>query len=514
MLSKWRRVTGLVLALVAIAGLGGATGLAGQAAAPVELPEVQREFRAVWVATVDNIDWPSRRDLSALEQQAELIAIMDRASLLNLNAIVFQVRPAGDALYASELEPWSEYLTGAMGRPPVPFYDPLEFAIEQAHLRGMELHAWFNPYRARHPSARSPVSDDHLSRTRPDLVHRYGRHLWMDPSEPEVRERTTQVILDVVRRYDVDGIHLDDYFYPYVENNAAGRPIPFPDDASWARYVAGGGELSRGDFRRNSVDGLIRGLYGAIKAEKPWVKFGISPFGYWRPGHPAGVGTTFDPYSSIYADARKWILNGWVDYFTPQLYWPISRPDLSYPILLGWWTEQNPFGRHIWPGNFTSRVISAEPRPWRAREIIDQIYVTRGQPGASGNVHFSMKALMVSPDSLVSALLDGPYAAPALIPASPWLSAGEPLPQPVLERTATTAGEVLSAQMPGGEVPHLWVVRTRRGLADWRVEIRPAFSANLLIPLAAELGLPSVIAVSAVDRNGIESEAAVLMPVG
>ncbi|MBW3630866.1 MAG: family 10 glycosylhydrolase, partial [Gemmatimonadetes bacterium] len=252
-------------------------------------PPVQREFRGVWVASVSNIDWPSRPGLAVQEQKSELLAILDRAADLRLNAVILQVRPAADALYASDHEPWSEYLTGEMGRAPEPFYDPLQFAVDEAHRRGLELHAWFNPFRARHPSARSQIHGSHLSRVRPEIVRSYGTHLWMDPGEPDVREHSIRVVLDVVRRYDIDGVHIDDYFYPYKERDAAGAPIDFPDSASYARYRAGGGVLARNDWRRHNVDTFVERLDREIKREKRWVSFGVSPIGTWRPGNPPQI---------------------------------------------------------------------------------------------------------------------------------------------------------------------------------------------------------------------------------
>ncbi|HEU4562410.1 MAG TPA: family 10 glycosylhydrolase, partial [Longimicrobium sp.] len=299
------------------------------------VPAVRREFRGVWIATVANIDWPSRPGLPADSQRAELIALLDRAQALKMNAIVFQIRPAGDALYRSQLEPWSEYLSGTQGTAPSDNYDPLEFAITESHRRGMQLHAWFNPYRARHTSAKTPEAANHLSRTNPDVVKRYGRYLWMDPGEPRVQDHSINVILDVVRRYDVDGVHIDDYFYPYPErDSASGRNIDFPDEPSWQRYQAGGGRLSRDDWRRNNVDTFVERMYREVHRVKPWVQVGISPFGIWRPGHPQQIVTGFDQYAAIYADARKWLREGWTDYFVPQLYWPIARTGQSYPVLL------------------------------------------------------------------------------------------------------------------------------------------------------------------------------------
>ncbi|HEX2204233.1 MAG TPA: family 10 glycosylhydrolase [Longimicrobium sp.] len=475
---------------------------------PDGLPEVRRELRGVWVASVANIDWPSRPGLPADGQKAELVAMLDRAAALKLNAVVLQVRPAADALYASDLEPWSEYLTGQMGRAPEPFYDPLEFAVAEAHRRGLELHAWFNPYRARHPSGHSPAAESHISRARPELVRTYGRYLWMEPGEPAVRERTTAVILDVVRRYDVDGVHIDDYFYPYPERDSAGAVVDFPDEPSWTRYVQGGGRLSRGDWRRKNVDDLVRDLYGRIKAEKPWVKFGISPFGVWRPGSPPEATIAFDQYAALYADARRWLREGWMDYFTPQLYWPIARYDLSYPVLLDWWVGENVKGRHLWPGNFTSRTVEADPRPWPASEVLGQVYVTRGRPGATGNVHFSMRAFMLNPDSLVERLQRDAYRDPALVPASPWLSRGAPgRPSVTVERGAS--GVTVDFAPGGGPAPMWWVVRARFG-DRWRVEVLPGGARTHTVARGSETADPTEVAVSAVDRVGIEGPARVV----
>jgi len=291
-------------------------------------PPPAREFRGAWIATVANIDWPSKPGLGVAEQKAELIALLDRAAQLKLNAIIFQVRPACDAMYVSPLEPWSEYLTGAMGRAPQPFYDPLAFAIGEAHRRGLELHAWFNPFRALHPRARSPVAPNHISRTHPGWVRKYGDQLWLDPGEPAARDYVLSVVMDVVRRYDVDGVQFDDYFYPDPEKDTAGRELVFPDDATWRKFGLPGGFLSRDDWRRANVNQFIQRVYQSIKAVKPRVKFGVSPKGIWRPGYPQQI-RGMDAYAKIYADSRKWLANGWLDYFSPELYWPIEPKEQS-----------------------------------------------------------------------------------------------------------------------------------------------------------------------------------------
>jgi uncharacterized lipoprotein YddW (UPF0748 family) len=463
--------------------------------ASVSMPPLEREFRGVWVASVSNIDWPSRRGLPVERQKAELIAILDRARELRLNAVILQVRPAGDALYASQLEPWSEYLTGTMGRAPEPFYDPLAFAIEEAHRRGLELHAWFNPYRAKHPSARSAASPDHISRTRPGLVREYGTHLWMDPGEPAVQEHSLRVILDVVRRYNIDGVHIDDYFYPYKERDKTGRIIDFPDQPSWNRYRAAGGTLSRDDWRRNNVDSFVERLYSEIKREKRWVRFGVSPFGIWRPGYPAQV-RGLDAYTELYADARKWLVNGWLDYFAPQLYWPVAQHAQSYPVLLDWWVQQNRHGRHIWPGNFTSRVGPDRARNWPASELLEQIHLTRERAGATGNVHFSMRSLMGDPDGL-SAQLAQMYREPAVVPASPWLGAAPP-PAPHVALRSAGAGAMLEITHDGAS-PWLLAVRTRNGSA-WSTRLVPGHTRSMALGQ-----VPDEVVVTAFDRLGAES---------
>jgi uncharacterized lipoprotein YddW (UPF0748 family) len=478
--------------------------------APPPPPPIRREFRGAWIASVANIDWPSVPGLSTREQQDELVALLDRAAALRLNAVILQVRPAADALYASQYEPWSEYLTGRMGKPPDPYYDPLEFAVSEAHKRGLELHAWFNPYRARHPSAKSPISASHISRTNPELVKKYGGHLWMDPGEPAVRRRTTQVMLDVVKRYDIDGVHVDDYFYPYKEKDRRGRNIDFPDAVSYRRYRNSGGRLGRDDWRRENVDSLIHQVYVGIKAIKPWVKFGISPFGTWRPGYPPEMGGKFDSYSELYGDSRKWVMNGWADYFTPQLYWPTDHPALSYSILLPWWVQQNQKGRHMWIGNYVDKVTGT-PTGWPAQEMLDQIALTRAQNGATGNVYFSMRSLLYGRDGLPEKMAAGPYATRALVPASTWLDSVPPA-APVVRagRDAGTGASTFTLQPQGTEPTWLWVIRAHTG-SDWSTEVAPGLQRFFMLPRAPGGTEPDAVSVSAVDRSGNESPAVVVV---
>ena len=459
------------------------------------LPVIMREFRGVWVATVDNIDWPSKPGLSSGEQQRELRELLDRAAALRLNAVIFQVRPSADALYASKLEPWSYFLTGRQGRGPSPSYDPLAFAVKEAHARGLELHAWFNPYRAKHPAEKSRAAASHVSRARPSLVRRYGQYLWMDPGEPAVRQMTLRVVLDVVRRYDIDGVHIDDYFYPYPEGGN-----DFPDEATFRRYAQSGGTLSRSDWRRANVDSLVQSLYRGIKGVKPWVKFGISPFGIWRPGYPESV-RGLDAYDRLFADARKWMNEGWGDYFTPQLYWRTDAPQQRYLDLLAWWIGENRMGRHVWPGNYTSRATSAARNLWDPSEVVTQVRVTRLEPGASGNVHFSMKAFDVSP-ALSTSLTRDVYTDVALVPSSPWLADSAP-PAPRITTKRSGGGWELRLTSGPGSVARLWTVRWR-GEGEWQAMVLPGSTNSVVIRGA------TAAVVTAIDRAGMESAPVIL----
>lgn len=488
------RARRLALGLLATATLCGQAA-AGYEPSTVQPPRVPREFRGAWVATVANIDWPSKPGLSVTQQKAELITLLNYAAKLKLNALIFQVRPACDAMYASTLEPWSEYLTGAMGKAPSPFYDPLAFAITEAHQRGLELHAWFNPFRAHYPKSWSPITAQHISQTRPQLVRQYGKYLWLDPGEPEVRDYSLKVVMDVVKRYDVDGIHFDDYFYPYAETGADGQEIAFPDEASWQRYGAGG-KLSRDDWRRENVNTFIARTYQSIKAAKPWVKFGLSPFGIWRPGHPPQI-KGFDAHAKLYANARKWMQLGWADYFAPQLYWASDTREQSFPVLLGWWAEQNDKHRHLWPG------LNAAEAGGKLKndEIARQIQLTRKQAGASGTILYSFHWLM--DNRTLANSLAAEFAQPALVPACPWLGSIPPS-SPSLKVVSSKPLQV--RWTPGEGEPVRWWVLQYQTRTGWQTEI-----------LAAEQrarnfkgGDPQAIAVTAVSRTGVASAAAVV----
>ncbi len=471
-----------------------------------ENPSVQREFRAAWVATVANIDWPSKPGLSTEEQQREAIAILDTAKNLNLNAIIFQVRPQCDAFYKSELEPWSYYLTGKQGIAPDPYYDPLEFWIEESHKRGLELHAWFNPYRAHHPVG-GEVSKYSIIKRRPELVKKLkGGYYWLDPTKKSVQDHSLAVVMDVVKRYDVDGIHFDDYFYPYPTYN---ENEDFPDDDTWKEYKSQGGKLERGDWRRDGVNTFIKNLYKAIKKEKPYVKFGLSPFGMYRPNVPASI-KGFDQYEVLYADARLWLNEGWVDYWTPQLYWPINQINQSFPVLLGWWSKENFKNRNIWPGLYTSKFQDEKG----IDEIINEIMISRGiTMDAPGHVHFSMKPLLNN-DTLLLSLKNGPYKQQAIVPESPWLDNKKPEAPQV---NIGSNDDELSVSWNHDNIKDVfqYVLYYKRG-ANWNYKVFPKNEYYYNFPVYIEstdtlnsepIKLESItkVGVSAIDRTGNES---------
>ena len=478
-------------------------------------PEAPREFRAAWVATVANIDWPSAPGLSTAQQQSEALSMIERAAEIGLNALIFQIRPGGDAMYPSSLEPWSEFLTGAQGRAPNPMWDPLAFWIEQAHRRGIELHVWFNPYRARPSTAKSPLVAPHLGVQRPELVKTYGDQLWMDPGEPGAAARTLAVVADVVRRYDIDGVHMDDYFYPYPVT-VDGVEQPFPDDASFARYQQGGGTLVRDDWRRANVDALVQRMHRTVHEIKPWVRFGISPFGVGKPARrPTGI-IGFSQYDKLYADVERWLENGWLDYLAPQLYWQIEREGLQFPLLLDYWVTQNRARRHVWPGLFTSLITKGEPgtvlgpRAWLAREVLDQIALQRqrsgrdaqGGPGSTGHIHFSMVALMQNRDHIATLLHFGPYAQAALVPATPWLDDQAP-PAPRLAWVGQGKARRVSIEPGGGEAAARWAVWLRTA-GQWRFSVLWGGLRQI------DPGAADAVVVCAVDRVGNLSERAAL----
>ena len=367
------------------------------------------------------------------------------------------------------------------------YYDPLAFAIQEAHKRGMELHAWFNPFRARHPLSKSPVAFNHVTKTHPEWVRDYDGTNWLDPGEPAARDYVLRVIMDVVRRYDVDGVVFDDYFYPYPVKNALGRKLDYPDDASWFNYGVRTG-LTRDDWRRQNVNQFVQSVYQSIKAAKPWVQFGISPFGIWRPTPPQIKG--LDAYASLYADSRLWLASGWVDYLAPQLYWPVDAPQQNFSVLLNWWKAQSVKGRHLWPGLNDSNV----GKEWEAQEIARQMSVDR-QQSTGGEIHFHLRSVLDNP--ALASVVRAEYNQPALVPASPWL--GSSLPgRPRISATTTATNLIVRWAAATNEFAKSWVLQYRGTNNNWTTQILAANQNGCLFARSA----PEAISISMVNRFG------------
>ncbi len=405
----------------------------------------KREMRAVWLATVANIDWPSSAYLSTNQQKKEFIELLDLCKQYNFNTVVFQIRPAADAFYASELEPWSQWLTGKQGKSPDPFYDPLTFASSECRKRGLELHVWINPYRVINDISNNRTSPSHISNTHPSWFLTYGKTKLFDPGLPQTRNYVTKIVSDIVRRYDIDAVHIDDYFYPYRIPG-----LEFPDDQSFSDYPRGFAANQRDDWRRHNVDLIIQQLHDSIKTIKPWVQFGVSPFGVWRNQQvdPLGSKTKAGQtnYDDLFADILKWEKNGWVDYVAPQVYWEIGKEIADYKIITDWWSK-NSYGTQLFIGHALYKLDpEAKESSWRsADEIVNQVSLNRTHPEISGSMFYSAKFLRKNPLELKEKLLDHVFLFPAL---------------PVTNNrvTAIKADKPLNAQITvaGGQVTFSW----------------------------------------------------------
>jgi uncharacterized lipoprotein YddW (UPF0748 family) len=383
------------------------------------------EFRGVWIATVDNIDWPQRGMVTPYSQKAEFIRQLEMHKKNGMNAIIMQIRPAADAFYPSPFEPWSQWLTGIQGRPPSPYYDPLQFMIEETHKRGMEFHAWLNPYRANFNVKSASIARNHITRTHPEWFVTYGTTKYFDPGNKQAQEFVVKVVRDIVKRYDIDAVHMDDYFYPY---RIAGKE--FPDAKS---YKNSGTSLSKDDWRRSNVDSIIRKLSIAIKQENPLCKFGISPFSVWRnksqdpEGSDSQAGQT--NYDDLYADILLWLEEQWIDYVAPQLYLEIGHDRVAYEKLLDWWSKHS-YGRHIYIGHGIYRSGERRSYAWKnPEELPNQIKLLREYPNVQGSIYFSSKTFDSNPNGWNDSLRNNYYRTPALIPPMDWLEADAP-PKP------------------------------------------------------------------------------------
>ncbi len=401
----------------------------------------KREFRGAWIATVSNIDWPSKPGLPAIEQQQEFIQRLDQLKALGCNAVIVQVRPCSDALYASKIEPWSRYLTGRQGDPPFPYYDPLVFMIEETHKRNMEFHAWFNPFRALMDSKVNPNPPKHVTRTHPDWVISYAGRSYLDPGIPEAREYVISVISDVVKRYDIDAVHLDDYFYPY---RAPGKP--FGDAKTFARYGDG---KTLDDWRRNNVDLFIALLNTSIKHIKPAMKLGISPFGIWRnkdkdpDGSETHGGQT--NYDDLYANVLLWMEKGWIDYLMPQLYWEHDHRAAPFKVLLPWWYGHC-FKRHMYYGLGLYRMAESRTGPYtKVHELLWQLHDIREQCPNTGYCFYNASSFDKIRVPIKDSLQYDFAKYPALVPTMPWLDSVAPA-APVLKTEVNADGVTLKWQ--------------------------------------------------------------------
>jgi uncharacterized lipoprotein YddW (UPF0748 family) len=386
----------------------------------------KREFRGVWIATVNNLDWPMKAGASSEKQQQELLSILDTLERLNFNAVIFQIRPAADAFYHSNSEPWSVYLTGEQDRAPEKDWDPLTFMATECHKRGIELHAWMNPFRISQKLS-DKLSKSSVAVKHPDWVVTYSGRQYLDPGIPAVRDYLTTVVEEVVKNYDIDAIHFDDYFYPYPVAN-----LPFPDSLSFKNFGSRYKPEEIENWRRANVDSIIFTLSKAIKKIKPMVRFGISPFGVWRnydldiTGSVTKAGTT--NFDHLFADVINWQKMGWIDYLMPQIYWEIDHPSVDYITLANWWNEKA-FGRHVYIGHALYKLEEENSNAWKSeREMPEQINIARKLENIRGNVFFRMRYLDKNPHKFKDQLIEDIYPARAIIPCMKWIDSIAPIP--------------------------------------------------------------------------------------
>jgi uncharacterized lipoprotein YddW (UPF0748 family) len=413
------------------------------------------EMRAVWIATVNNIDWPSKPGLTTEEQKKEMTTLLDIFTSYNLNTVIFQVRPAADAFYPSAIEPWSWWLTGEQGKAPEPVYDPLAFMIGECRKRGLDIHVWLNPYRAVTDTA-NIVSANHITNIHPEWFLTYGKTVYFDPGLPQTSDHVSRVVGDIVRRYDIDAVHMDDYFYPY---RIAGKE--FPDDSSFSKYPNGFNPGDKENWRRENVNRIIRQISDTIKKIKPWVEFGISPFGVWRNRDKDALGSDTKAgqtnYDDLYADILLWQKQGWIDYVVPQIYWHIGFDVADYEVLSDWWSR-NTYGCRLYIGQAPYRINSkAAAREWRSSaQIIRQVQMNRTIPLVSGSVYFSAKVLKANPLHLKEKLTRVLYRYPALPPSNKKI---DPLfPDLPAETELTLKGDSICFSWTGGENTKKFVI--------------------------------------------------------
>ncbi|MDF1550347.1 MAG: family 10 glycosylhydrolase [Bacteroidales bacterium] len=384
----------------------------------------ENELRAVWITTAFNIDWPSSTKISTEEQKAEFIRLIETHKQNGINAVFVQIRPSGEVFYESGIEPWSHWLTGEQGKAPHPFYDPLQFMLEECHKRNIEFHAWFNPFRAVSNIARVKTVPWHITKQHPEWFVTYGDEIvkkYFNPGIPDARAYIVKVIMEVVHKYNIDGVHFDDYFYPIRE---AGKD--FPDAKSFQEYNLHG--LNKADWRRENINTFIKTLSDSINAVKPLIKFGVGPSGVWRniTNDPDGSKTRgLSSYDEQYADVLKWLREGWIDYVSPQIYWTIGYKVADYQELVDWWSRHT-YGKHLYIGQATHRINTTNG--WRnPSEIPDQIRLNRLYPEVKGSIFYSSTALLNNLNGVTDSLRNNLYFASASIPEMPWKMRGKPI---------------------------------------------------------------------------------------
>jgi len=387
--------------------------------------EKGEEMRAVWIATVKNIDFPADKFSTVEEQKKEFIEMLDVFSEIGINAVMLQVRPAADAFYASDIEPWSEWLTGKQGQAPDPYYDPLVFYIEEAHKRNIELHAWINPFRAVATVEYADISEDHISKTKAEWFFEYGIHKYFDPGIPDVREYVINIVGDIVERYDIDGVHFDDYFYPYPEKNGNGYIITIPDSDTYTKFNKD--SLFIEDWRRQNMNLFIEGVNKCIKSKKPGLIFGVAPSGVWRnkSQDPEGSDTRgLAHYDYLYADVLTWLKNDWIDYVAPQIYWPIGNRYADYQLLVNWWSEHT-YGKHLYIGQAVYQAgEEAKNTSWQnPNELINQLKINRGNYNVYGSIFYKAKSMLNNPLGFCDSLKNNYYSEHVSTPYPEWLPA-------------------------------------------------------------------------------------------
>ncbi len=429
----------------------------------------EKELRGVWVTTAFNIDWPSSSNLNSNEQKAEFIKLIEAHQKNGINAIFVQVRPSAEVFYESEYEPWSHWLTGLQGRAPMPYYDPLKFMIEECHRRGIEFHAWINPFRAVSNIERVKTVSNHITKTHPEWFVTYGqdvRKMYFNPGIPDARAYIIKIIMDIIHRYDIDGIHFDDYFYPVKEGG-----IDFPDNKAYQTYNPY--YIQKADWRRENLNDFIKTLSDSINYTKPNIKFGVGPSGVWRnKTHDIEGSNTrgLASYDEQYADVRKWLREGWIDYVAPQIYWTIGYKIADYRELVGWWSR-NIYGKHLYIGQATHRINTTND--WKnPSEIPDQIRLNRMYPEVKGSIFYSSSALLNNKNGVVDSLRSNLYLAYAEVPDMPWKQARNEIKIVVIPDTSVSYYNKLN-RLPEPMTPENFTA-TKVGkevLLKWQMDI-------------------------------------------